>query len=45
LSIDQTAVTDLTPLQSMALEEIHLTPKNITRGLDLKQAKPAALFS
>ena len=35
LSIDQTAVTDLTPLQSMALEEIHLTPKKITRGLDI----------
>jgi hypothetical protein len=35
LWIDNTDVTDLTPLQGMSLEEIHLTPKNITRGLDI----------
>ena len=34
-AIDNTGVTDLTPLQGMPLEEIHLTPKNITRGLDI----------
>jgi hypothetical protein len=28
-------VTDLTPLQAMQLEHIHLTPKNITQGLDI----------
>jgi hypothetical protein len=27
-------VTDLSPLQGMELEEIYLTPKNITQGLD-----------
>jgi eukaryotic-like serine/threonine-protein kinase len=27
--------TDLTPLQGMPLEQIRLTPKNITRGLDI----------
>ena len=35
LWIDNTGVTDLTPLQGMPLEEIYLTPKNITRGLDI----------
>ena len=35
LNIDNTAITDLTPLQGMPLEEIRLTPKNITRGLDI----------
>jgi serine/threonine protein kinase len=35
LSIDDTGITDLTPLQGMALEEIRLTPKNIKRGLDI----------
>jgi hypothetical protein len=35
LSIDNTAITDLTPLRGMPLEEIRLTPKNITRGLDI----------
>jgi hypothetical protein len=29
-----TDITDLTPLQDMPLEEIRLTPKNITKGLD-----------
>jgi hypothetical protein len=29
-----TDITDLTPLQGMRLEDIRLTPKNITRGLD-----------
>jgi len=35
LWIDDTDITDLTPLQGMPLEEIRLTPKNITRGLDV----------
>jgi hypothetical protein len=34
LWIDDTGITDLTPLQGMPLEVIRLTPKNITRGLD-----------
>ena len=35
LWIDETAITDLTALQGMRLEDIRLTPKNITRGLDI----------
>jgi hypothetical protein len=35
LAIDNTGITDLTPLQGMPLEEIRLTPKNITLGLDI----------
>jgi formylglycine-generating enzyme required for sulfatase activity/uncharacterized membrane protein len=35
LWIDNTAITDLTPLQGMPLEHIYLTPKKITRGLDI----------
>jgi len=35
LNIDNTAITDLTPLQGMPLEHVRLTPKNITRGLDI----------
>ncbi len=35
LWIDNTRVTDLSPLQGMPLEEIRLTPKNITKGLDI----------
>jgi uncharacterized membrane protein len=35
LNIDDTAITDLTSLQGMPLEHIHLTPKNIARGLDI----------
>lgn len=35
LSIDATGITDLTPLQGMALEEFRLTPKNITKGLNV----------
>ncbi len=35
LRIFHTGITDLTPLQGMLLEEIRLTPKNITRGLDI----------
>jgi formylglycine-generating enzyme required for sulfatase activity/serine/threonine protein kinase/Leucine-rich repeat (LRR) protein len=35
LWIDKTGITDLTPLQDMPLEDIRLTPKNITRGLDI----------
>jgi formylglycine-generating enzyme required for sulfatase activity len=38
LSINNTAITDLTPLQGMPLDEIRVTPKNITRGLDLLRA-------
>ena len=36
LWIDDTGITDLNPLQGMPLDEIHLTPKNITtQGLDI----------
>ncbi len=35
LVIENTGVTDLTPLQGMPLETIRLTPKNITKGLDI----------
>jgi hypothetical protein len=35
LWIDHTNITDLTPLQGMPLEDIHLTSKNITKGLDI----------
>jgi uncharacterized membrane protein len=35
LWIRNTGITDLTPLQGMPLEQILLTPKNITRGLDI----------
>jgi len=35
LKIYKTGVTDLKPLQGMALEEIHLTPKNIAQGLEI----------
>ena len=35
LWIENTGITDLTPLQGMPLEEILLTPKNITQGLDI----------
>jgi hypothetical protein len=35
LMIDNTGITDLTPVQGMPLEDVHLTPKNITRGLDI----------
>jgi hypothetical protein len=35
LWIENTGITDLTPLQGMPLEEIHLTPKNITQGLNI----------
>ena len=35
LGIDNTGITDLTPLQGMELEDIRLTPRNIRRGLDI----------
>jgi Leucine-rich repeat (LRR) protein len=35
LGIDRTSVTDLTLLEGMPLEHITLTPKTITRGLDV----------
>jgi hypothetical protein len=35
LWIEHTGITDLTPLQGMPLVYIRLTPKNITRGLDI----------
>ena len=35
LLIFTTGVTDLTPLQGMNLEDIRLTPKDITQGLDV----------
>ncbi|MCE9525213.1 MAG: protein kinase [Planctomycetales bacterium] len=34
-------VTDLRPLQGLELEEIHLTPKNITKGLDILRDMPS----
>ena len=34
LWIDNTGITDLTLLEGMPLEEIRLTPKNISWGLD-----------
>jgi hypothetical protein len=43
LWIHNTGITDLNPLQGMPLEEIRLTPKNVTRGLgilrDMKSLK------
>jgi hypothetical protein len=43
LFICDTDITDLTPLQGMPLNDIRLTPKNITRGLgilrDMKSLK------
>jgi formylglycine-generating enzyme required for sulfatase activity len=38
LWIDDTGITDLTPLQGMPLEDIRLSPKNITQGLDILRA-------
>jgi len=35
LYLNDTNVTDLTPLQGMPLEDVRLTPKNITRGLEI----------
>jgi hypothetical protein len=35
LSIQNTGITDLTLLQGMPLEDIRLTPKKITKGLDI----------
>ncbi len=35
LKIFDTGITDLTPLQGTLLEDIRLTPKNITRGLEI----------
>jgi hypothetical protein len=35
LWIHNTGITDLNPLQGMPLEDIRLTPKNITKGLDI----------
>jgi uncharacterized membrane protein len=35
LWINNTGITDLTPLQGMPLEDIRLTPKNITKGQDI----------
>jgi len=35
LGLHGTGVTDLTPLQGMELEQIYLTPKNITQGLNI----------
>ncbi len=38
LWIQNADVTDLTPLQGMPLEDMRLTPKNITKGLDILRA-------
>jgi hypothetical protein len=35
LAIDNTGITHVTPLQGMPLVLLRLTPKNITRGLDI----------
>ena len=35
LAVHKTGVTDLSPLQGMELEKIHLTPQNITQGLNI----------
>ncbi len=35
LAIDNSDITDLTPLQGLPLEVIYLTPKRITQGLDM----------
>jgi serine/threonine protein kinase len=35
LYIDGTAVTDLTPLEGMDLDYLRLSPKNITKGIDV----------
>jgi formylglycine-generating enzyme required for sulfatase activity len=35
LWIDNTGITDLTPLQGITLDDIRLSPKNITRGVDI----------
>jgi hypothetical protein len=35
LWIHNTGITDLTPLQGMPLEDIRLTPKNVTKGLKI----------
>jgi hypothetical protein len=35
LWIDNAGISDLTSLRGMSLEDIRLTPKNITRGLDI----------
>jgi len=35
LYIDAPGVTDVTPLQALQLEDIRLTPKNITQGLEI----------
>jgi hypothetical protein len=36
--VDVPGITDLTPLQAMQLEDIRLTPKNITQGLEILRA-------
>jgi hypothetical protein len=47
LYVNAPGVTDLTPLQAMPLEDIRLTPKNITKGLnilrDMKSLKTIGL--
>jgi hypothetical protein len=35
LRMDNSGVKDLTPLQGMNLTEVYLTPKNITKGMDV----------
>jgi hypothetical protein len=47
LYVDAPGITDLTPLEGLPLEDIRLTPKNITKGLkglrDLKSLKTIGL--
>ena len=35
LNCNGTQVSDLSPLQGMNLTDVHFTPKNITKGLDV----------
>jgi hypothetical protein len=48
LWIQETGITDLTPLQGMPLNDIRLTPRNINRGLDvlrgMKSVKTIGIF-
>jgi hypothetical protein len=38
LWLENTGITNLTPVKGMPLEEIHLTPKSITKGMDILRA-------
>jgi hypothetical protein len=38
LRLENSGVTDLTPLTGMKLEDVYFTPKNITKGLDILES-------